>query len=90
MPIEHVNARYRGHERGVWSVAWSPDQRRALSGSADGTVRVWDIETGRCLHVLDGHHEDAAVPSVAWSADQRRAFSGDAKGMVWSWSVPEG
>ena len=56
------------------SVAWSADQRRALSGSADKTVRLWDVETGRCLRVLEGHTD--GVLSVAWSADQRRALSG--------------
>ena len=39
----------------VWSVAWSADQRRALSGADDKTVRLWDVETGRCLRVLEGH-----------------------------------
>ena len=40
----------------------------------DKTVRLWDVETGRCLRVFKGH--TAQVCSVAWSADQRRALSG--------------
>ncbi|HWS85370.1 MAG TPA: TIR domain-containing protein [Pyrinomonadaceae bacterium] len=31
---------------------FSSDGGRALSGSGDRTVRVWDAETGRCLRVL--------------------------------------
>jgi len=32
----------RGHRSFVWSVAFSPDGTRLVSGSGDGTVRVWD------------------------------------------------
>ena len=72
----------------VWSVAWSADQRRALSGSDDKTVRLWDVETGRCLRVLEGH--TSAVWSVAWSADQRRALSGAQDKTVRLWDVETG
>ena len=33
----------------------SPDGMRALSGSGDNMVRLWDVETGQCLRVLGGH-----------------------------------
>lgn len=32
----------RGHRSFVWSVVFSPDGDRLISGSGDGTVRVWD------------------------------------------------
>jgi len=65
---------FKGHAYQVWSVAWSPDQRLALScGSYDHTVRLWDVETGRCLHVLEGH--TVATTHVVWSADQQYALS---------------
>ena len=72
----------------VRSVAWSADERRALSGSSDNTVRLWDVETGRCLRVLEGH--SSGVVSVAWSADGRRALSGSNDNTVRLWDVETG
>ena len=35
-----------GHSHGVTSVAISADGKRVVSGSPDGTVKIWDVETG--------------------------------------------
>jgi len=35
-----------GHQSLVLSCAWSPDGRRIVSASRDGTLRIWDASTG--------------------------------------------
>ncbi|MGC9084472.1 MAG: WD40 repeat domain-containing protein, partial [Anaerolineae bacterium] len=55
------------HTRGVLSVAFSPDGQKLASGSADRTVRLWDLATGEILHVLEGHTD--LVQSVTFSPD---------------------
>ena len=42
-----------GHEHVVGSVVFTPDGRRAVSGSWDQSLRVWDLETGRELARVD-------------------------------------
>ncbi|HRF98514.1 MAG TPA: WD40 repeat domain-containing protein, partial [Aggregatilineales bacterium] len=40
-----VKSRYQGHTGAVLTTTFSNDGRYALSGSADGTVRIWENAT---------------------------------------------
>jgi len=60
---------FEGHKHIVESVAISPDNRLAVSGSLDRRIRVWDMATGQCLKTL-GEEQDL-VRSVACSPDGR-------------------
>ncbi len=40
-----------GHAGRVWSLRITPDGRLAVSGSPDGTLRVWNVITGECLAI---------------------------------------
>jgi WD40 repeat protein len=44
----------RGHTRAVISVEYSPDGSRVLTGSDDGSVRLWDPRSGNELACLSG------------------------------------
>jgi WD40 repeat protein len=80
--------RFEGHLKDVLSVALSPDSRRALSGSADGTMRIWDVETGRLLHFSPAH--GSWVTSVAFSPRGAYAMSGGLDGKVRVWEMQSG
>lgn len=43
---------YEGHNGAVWTCDISMDSQRLITASADQTVRIWDLPTGGCLHVL--------------------------------------
>ncbi|MFQ6030733.1 MAG: WD40 repeat domain-containing protein, partial [Dehalococcoidia bacterium] len=44
-----------GHSDYVFGVAVSPDGRQVVSASRDGTLKVWDLATGREQRTLTGH-----------------------------------
>jgi len=64
---------FSGHEDAIEDVAFSPDGRMVLTGSRDGTARVWDAKTAKELAVLGGH--DGFVRQVSFSEDGRRIFA---------------
>ena len=74
-----------GHSGWVNAVALSADGRRAVSGSGDNTVRVWDLHGSEPPRVLEGHRE--GVNAVALSADGRRAVSGSYDNTVRVWDL---
>ena len=45
--------RMLGHTAGIGELVFSPDGRKALSCSADGTIRLWEIDTGEQLRNLN-------------------------------------
>src|SRR5947209_7265230 len=38
-----------------FTVAFSPDGARILSGGFDNTMKLWDVATGRLLRTFQGH-----------------------------------
>ena len=56
----------RGHAGEVLTLAFSADGKRLVSGSADGTVRLWDTATGRPLRVWRGHASRRPIAFHNW------------------------
>lgn len=67
----------------VYDVAFSPDGKAIITGSADKTARLWDTETGQQLKVLSGHED--LVLSVRFSPDGRSVAttSSDQTTRIW-------
>jgi len=94
MPVKPAAARvaelrrFEAHKGAVNDVAISEDSRLAASGGEDGTVRIWEIETGRTVHVLKGH--EGAVGSVEFTPDDRHVVSGGSDKRVRIWDLKNG
>ncbi|ATX64619.1 TIR domain-containing protein [Roseinatronobacter bogoriensis] len=81
--------RLGGHEGSISSVACSPDNSCIVSGGIDGTLRLWDAETGAALgEPLHGH--EGGFWSVAFSPDGSRIISGGDDGMLRLWDTATG
>ena len=69
----------------VTSVAFSSQSGTLAAGSWDGTIRLWDLLTGKLLHVLKGH--GSGVVSLAASTDGKTLASGSADCTIILWRL---
>jgi RNA polymerase sigma factor (sigma-70 family) len=76
-------AELRGHSEMIFRMAFAPDGRTLASGSMDGTIRLWDLPSGKEVGRLEGHR--GWVLDLAFSPDCRRLASAglDTTALVW-------
>ena len=69
-----------GHTGFAFSVAWSPDSSRLVTGGSDGIAKVWEIGVGgvRELWSLSSRETRSGIVGVAFSPSGTRVMAGDA------------
>jgi hypothetical protein len=77
-----------GHTDWVRAIAVLPDGKRAVSGSNDRTLKLWDMESGELIQTLEGH--TGWVNAIAVIPDGKRAVSGSDDGTLKLWDMESG
>ncbi|ORX33747.1 WD40-repeat-containing domain protein [Kockovaella imperatae] len=87
----HLRLRVKGHTANIKCLAFiGGNERLAVSGSSDCTLRIFSTVTGHTRHILTGHTSriwDCSVSQTGSSTDDQRlvaSASGDGTVRVWS------
>jgi WD40 repeat protein len=75
------------HDGGGSDVAFSPDGKTLASTRGDGTVILWDVQSGQQLGEPLRGHDNWEVNSIAFSPNGKILASGDWNGTVILWDV---
>ena len=80
---------FEGHKKAVNSFAFSSEGTMIASGGGrDGTIELWDAQSGKLINTLKGHTE--SVMSVAFSPDGTTIASGSRDKTVKLWDLQSG
>ncbi|NEP17040.1 MAG: protein kinase [Leptolyngbya sp. SIO4C1] len=77
------------------AVAVSPDSRTVATGSADGTLYLWELSTGNLIHTFakqrlfasQGHADQ--ISGLQFHPDGQRLYSASHDGTIKVWSLPD-
>ena len=83
--ISNIQERNRliGHKDKIWGLSISPDGQRIVSGSVDGTIKLWSIE-GK---LLNSYKQGYKIWSVKFSNDGQLVASVDDTNSISLWKL---
>lgn len=87
--LPHPNHPEEGHGECIYSLQFN--EKFLVSGSRDRTLKVWDLETGRCLRTLTKHRGSVLCLQFDSHPDEDIIVSGssDSDIIIWKFSTGE-
>lgn len=79
---------FNGHSEPIRDISFAPDDTRFVTGSDDGTVKIWDFERREMEKSLTGHGYD--VRCVKWHPTKSLLVSGSKNNLIKFWDPRTG
>jgi cleavage stimulation factor subunit 1 len=75
------------HTAGVTSIKYSPDAKIYASAGRDGSIKIWDGVSNRCVNTFLKAHDGAEVCSVRFSRNGKYLLSSGKDSLVKLWEL---
>lgn len=72
-----------GHEGEIVSLSFSAEGDKIVTGSFDHTARIWDVNSGKCIRVLDDHQGEISSTQFEFSGEFVATGSVDRTCKIW-------
>lgn len=82
-----VADRNSNHTGAINTIDYSKNGRIIVSGSSDGTVKLWDAIAGKCIHTIDKPHQGLSVTSVCFSKNGKELLTTGKDGISRLWDL---
>lgn len=76
------------HSGNIDHIALSSDGKTALTGCTEGSIALWELETGALIHRFQ--HSVDRIAALTFSPDGKRAASGNRAGWICEWDLENG
>ncbi|KAL0277084.1 UNVERIFIED_CONTAM: hypothetical protein PYX00_004488 [Menopon gallinae] len=75
------------HTKSITSVKYSKDGRHYVTSSRDGSIKVWDGVSNRCINTFQKAHDGSEVCSVEFSRNSKYILSSGKDSLVKLWEL---
>jgi WD40 repeat protein len=75
-----------GHKNGIFSIC-KIDEKTIASSSCDKTIRLWNVEEKKCIHIFTGH--SCYVWCVIYLKDESQLASCSSDKTIKIWDIVE-
>lgn len=77
----------QGNAGPIWSTCFTPDSRTVAMGIDDGTVKLWDAETGAIKATVTAHKSPIWRLAIDSTGKRMATASDDNTAKIWVWDV---
>ena len=75
------------HKSSITSVEWSPNARVFATGSKDGSIKIWDSVSNKCINTFSDAHSHLEVCSVTFTRNSKYLLSSGKDSVVRLWEL---
>lgn len=75
------------HTRGITGLKWSPNANMFVSCSLDGSIKIWDGVSHKCVNTFYKAHDSKEVCSVSFSRNSKYVISSGKDSLVKLWEL---